>query len=320
MRRCAAITISIVLLSSCEESLPPRNDTRYADPKEVLEVSFDVYEGVVVFLNRDSTANSNGGIVSLAVKNAHDEVLSGTEEISIDITFSLEDFPAAGTANIHGDRNNLINRFNFQGDVFMLDGDILTIHPDSSARFLIVWDHIQARFWDYGNPVYVGQGYVVTDSLQVVAQASIRLYEQQVIPLLTEQIRFKIFYFFAEVYPNSIASIDEIEGWADSSGAVNLSWVVNCENAICENPAALGWEVQKSIAANGTYQSLPDVFIPTTASLYQREIVDTTLTYLFIDSLAVPGIWYYRLALLENLFLVGPIAVGYSPPVRVEVP
>ena len=130
------------------------------------------------------------------------------------------DFPG-DTIEVVGDRDNLVNPFNFQGEVFMLDGDILTIHPDSLARFQIQFDHTAAGplgLWKsclhYGFLFFPPCGErVTTDEIRMCARASIRLFENQTIPLVTDDVDFSIWYFF-NYDSHAYVEVEEIGvGW-----------------------------------------------------------------------------------------------------------
>jgi len=314
-----------LLFLRCEESLPPRIDPRTIDAKDFLELSSGATSGTVLFERSDSTSSSNAGNLSLSVKNLHDEVLSGREQISIDVDYWLPDFPIAETTRVHGDRDHLLNPYNFQGNVFMLDGDILTIHPDSTARFLIIWDHTEERFWDFGNPVLVVDpcGFppcderVITDPLRVMARASIRLFEQQIVPLVTDPIEFEITYFFI-VSHSASAMLDAIYAAVDSNGAVGVHWVTSFESE-----TILGWQAEKAASLNQGFRSITNGLLrPECKDDYTRVRGFPTVHvhHLAFDTSREPGVWFYRAVIWEDLFIVGPLAVEFLGTVRVVVP
>ena len=313
--RLSVAFLSLISVLGCEESLPPRIDPRNIDPASVLELSSEAVGGVVRFEPRDSVSRSDAGTVILVVKNIHDEVLSGQEGISIDMKFWLKDFPIAETLRVQGDRDNLINPFNFQGNVFMLDGDVLTIDPDSSAIFLVGLEHTKARFWEFGNPTYVVDpcGFppcderVVTEPLEVVASGSVRLFANQEVPLVTSQIGFSVFYFFITGHQSTVI-IDSLEGSFEASGAVTIHWRTTYEYHV------LGFKIEKSIFQDSGFTTVTESLIPAEGGSAD------TATYVFTDFQPESGAWYYRAAVVEDLFIAGPFAVTFSEPVLVEVP
>ena len=65
-------------------------------------------------------------IIETHSRNKHDEFLSGRENIRIEIEMWRVSRPGA-IYKISGDRNSLINQFDFQGGAFLLDGDVLAV-------------------------------------------------------------------------------------------------------------------------------------------------------------------------------------------------
>jgi hypothetical protein len=294
-------------LCGCEELFAPRFDPLDVDPKEFLKHTLNALEGTVVYEEGDTITASIAGTFSLNVKNLHDEVLSAEEGISIDFDLYPADDPAL-LARVHGNRNNLLNPFNSQGNMFMLDGNILTIHPDSSAKFLVQINHTRERFWKLRNAVWIPFVGVRVDSMRFIAKGSVRLFKQQRIPLLTDQIRFTISYLFRARGLRSVTRIDSLRGWVDSMGLVHVGWQTPFETNF-----VYGFRIQKSFFPTHSFATVPDGFVRDLGSP-----ADTT-SYEFIDYDATPGIRYYRLAQLEDFGLV-QAEVRFSQAVRVEIP
>ncbi len=294
------LVLLLPLMQACDESLPPRIHPLDIDPEEFLSESSSSESGVVRYERGVTVTQSLAGTQFMEIKNLHDEVLSGREDITINVEYWFEDFPG-DTIKVVGDRNNLLNPFNFQGEVFMLDGDILTIHPDSSARFRIQFDHTAEALWNYGNPVYImdscgfppcGQR-VVTDQIRMSVRASIRLFENQRIPLMTEETQLTIWYFFV-VSSLASAKVLEFGGSVDSNGAA-LSWTMTEQSRVHH------YDVERSLAPT-------DGFVNIGTIMPQGSFVDT-VEYSFTETNPSSGTWYYRVGLAEEFLLVGPIYV-----------
>ena len=307
----AAIVLS--LLCTCEESLPPRIHPLDIDPEGFLEQSFSVESGVVMYEVGETVSRSLAGTLYLDIKNLHDEVLSGTEDITIDVDYWFADFPG-DTIRVVGDRNNLVNPFNFQGDVFMLDGDILTIHPDSSARFLILFDHTVEALWGHGNPVYTMDSCffppcgerITTDEIRMSARASIRLFENQKIPLVTEEADFTVWYFF-NVFSHLSIELEDMRGWVDTSGAT-IRWVTSYQWRVAY------FAVQRSFDFNEGFETISNGIVTPEGAPAD------TVEYLVTETNPPSGTWYYRVALFEDFLLVGPLYVRSLGTVRLVVP
>jgi hypothetical protein len=303
----SAAALGLCILG-CEELLPPRNHPENVDPNDFLEVSFSAVEGTVAYQPNDTVTQSLAGTFFLTVKNLHDEVLSSQEEIRVDIDMWMVNRPGR-RVGVHGDRDNLVNPYNFQGHAFMLDGDILTIHPDSSAEFLVQWDHTRERFWDFGNLVWIPQGlFVRSDPIEFEAEATVRLFKVQRTLLKTEKIRFTITYIFRFRGLGSFTSIKGMGLWVDSRGSVHLEWYTPFETS-----SVYGFKVQKSPSGEGSYQTVFGGFVPAVG----HAMVETR--YTFADSFALPGPWYYRLAQIEDFGLV-QAEVRWTPGYYIEVP
>jgi hypothetical protein len=102
------------------------------------------------------------------------------------------------------------------------------------------------------------------------------------------------------------ATIEGLTGWADSTGKVHLEWHTRSENAY-------GFEVQKSVFAEEGYQTVPNGFVPAVGGF----LVETR--YAFTDRFALPGAWYYRLALVGDFGLV-QAEVRWTQGIFIEVP
>ena len=196
----------------------------------------------------------------------------------------------------------------------MLDGDILTIHPDSLARFQILFDHTAAALWDYGSPVYTMDSCffppcgerITTDLIRMGVRASFRLFENQTIPLETEDVEFSIWYFF-NYASHAFVELEEIQGWVDSSG-VTIRWVTSSQWGVHH------FEVQKSTDPNSGFQTIP------TGIVAPQGAATDTVEYFVTELDPDPGPWWYRIAMFYDFPLVGPLYVGFAGRTQVVVP
>lgn len=308
------IVLSIVLLGGCEESLPPRIHPLSVDLADFFELSAAPVPGVVFYQPRDSFPQTSSGSLFLSVKNTHDEVFSGHEGIAVDAKYWGTNFPT-DTVWVRGDFNNLLNPFNLQGNMFMLENGILTIHPDSSANFLVVWNHSEQQFWNYANPRFIADPCqnppcsfrIVSDTIQVNGIASITLFENQVTPLVSDPISFEIHYFF-DVQKAAFARIDTLRAWVDDEGSAVIRWVAAFQSSIFR------YEVQRSPSSIGGFETVQSGFVEP-----QGAFIDT-VTYDFVDLDSDPGRWYYRLGFVEYFYPAGPFLVDSTSSIEIVLP
>jgi hypothetical protein len=300
-----------IIFMGCEEMLPPREDPRTLDPSLVLEASISVDGGLVYFEERDSLSRSTAGTAWIEVRNIYSEVLSGHEGIGISARYWLEG-SSHDTVEVYGDRNNLLNSFDDQGGKFMLDGDILTLLPDSTAIFLVQWDHVPYRFWDAAAPRYVRDPcafppcaeYVTTDPIGVFCQAEVKLFANQVTGISTASIAFAISYFF-EV--TSLASVTFDSTFARVDSAVHIGWYTSYQFGVHR------YEVQRSAYLRGPYSTVTNGMAEPEGGGFGIE------SYEVVD-FPGPGLWYYRVAVAEYFYPAGAFVVGNSDVVEAEFP
>lgn len=300
-----------LLLVGCEEFLPPRI---YPDPGAALDPTFSTISGIVFFEKNDSLTQTDGGSFLIEVKNLHDEFLSGPKDIQISIDFWQEARPGQ-IYHITGDRNNLLNQYDWQGDVFLLDGNILSLAPDSSARFRIGWDHAAYKLYEeaaprfelYGCPTFAQcGGYIVTDSLFFRAEGSIKVWAAETTPKPLEEIPFTIFYFFdVDVTP---VQIDNMASSVDSvTGAVTVTWTTFLHFGVDK------YGIERAYANSIQFDQVGEVIAP-------RELYSDTLSFVFIDPDPPSGINRYRLGVWQvPPFFTRPLVAYYVafPPVIV---
>jgi len=299
-------------LFACEESLPPRIDPSSLLPSDFLETTFRFAEGNVVFF-RD-TFPAAGGVFWITAKNLHDEVLQARADIQLDIDYSLTN-RAAPMQHVHGDSNNLINRYNFNGDYFMHQKGLLTIEPESTATFIILMDHKGDQWWDLGNPSVIpgNNGGVFTDQLEFSASGALSLFKGYD-PIPLDKITGAFLYQFLGAESPLYAGSLTIR--LNDQGLVELEWI----NLLIQFQPEFGFKVQKSPSEeHNQYEDISNGLVPPAPP---PPLPDTTTHYAFTDFGTVPGTWYYRLAQVE---ITGPcnsvIAItAYSDGLRIDVP
>jgi hypothetical protein len=295
------VAITLILLCACEESLPPRIPP---DPGEVLESSFSAIDGGVFFERRATVSQSVSGSFQIEVKNKHDEFLSGRENIRIEIEMWRVGRPAT-IYKISGDRNSLINQYDLQGRAFLLDGDVLSLAPDSSAKFLIGLDHVGLGLYhDAGARFEIPQGpwwphvgaHVVTDQISLRARGTVQVWEAQRTPQLMEETQFSIFYFF-DTGVASVRIFDLVSSVDSITHFVSLGWNTFLHVGVER------YEIQRATSPSNNFIHL--TYIAPEGGLY-----DTT-SYLYVDSNAPSGVLSYRLGMWEKPFLFARPLLAY---------
>lgn len=273
---CVSVGLSLFAGAGCDESLPPRDD-----PQNVLAVSLSGEPGTVALQEDLSMFSQIPGGFTVGLTNLHDEVLQAREDISIDITFSVQ-----GSAHIggtaHGDRNQLLN-------FMMMQGDLLTIEPESTATFFIQWDHGDGRLWESsgltfhrieGNPIDIT--WFKSGLLEVVASGTARFFEN-IAPVELPGARMEIDYAIFVADPQPVMVEDLIAVYDPASSGVHLSWFTPFE------VQHFGFHLEKGMTAN----SFPYFYEDWIRG--QGTVFDTTY-YSYTDSLNISGgQWFYRL-------------------------
>jgi len=301
-------TILYLAALSCDEALLPRVHPLSIDPEEFLELTFSAPSGLITFYEGIPTVGG-AGIFELSVRNLHDEVLQGQADIQIDIDYwSFRDGNTFRHA--HGDSNNLRNYYNFNGGHFLLNEGLLTIEPDSIARFVVAIDHLREQIWTLLDPqIHPGDPVLTTGEIDFTAKGTISLFKNYP-PLNTDEINFWISYSFIELpQPNLI---HEMRVYLDSLGLVHVDW-----KAYGNPPTLVEFRVQKSLVnLNTDYETIAGGILPATGGHW-----DTT-SYSFSDQSTITGAWFYRVAQVEK---VGPDGLvigitGYSDIDSILVP
>ena len=286
--------------AGCDESLPPRED-----PQDFLVVSLSGEPGSVLLEENLSMFSQIPGGFTVGLTNLHDEVLQAQEDISIDITFSVQGSPNIG-GTAHGDRNQLLN-------FMMMHGDLLTIEPESTATFFIQWNHGEVRLWESngltfhridGNPVDIT--WFESGPLSVVASGTARFFEN-IAPLELPDARMEIDYkiFVGDPQPANVEDLTAV--YDPASSDVHLSWFTPSE---IQN---FGFRLEKGMMP----KSFPYIYDDWIRG--QGTTFDTTY-YSYIDSFDISGgLWSYR---LQRWYDFGFILLQLDPtdPVQVLIP
>ena len=293
----AGLTLPV---AGCDESLPPRND-----PQGYFDATLTGESGIVV-LNKDLTLVSNlpGGF-RVEVKNLYDEVLQGEEAISVDINFHSTSVPSSEIL-AHGDRNSILDRY-------MLQGDLLTVEPESSAIFFVQWDHAGEALWNQttlefhtepGNPYDVS--WFESGQITLQGAGTVKVFSD-VAPLTLEPTQSTISYTIHVGSPEE-AIVDSLLALFDKElGFVRIQW---------QTPFELnnyGFQIEKGEEPTDFSVIYPEL-IPG-----QGTAADTTY-YSFIDSIDTSsGLRYYRLQRWYDFgFVVWPL--DPTGPTSVTVP
>ena len=137
------------------------------------------------------------------------------------------------------------------------------------------------------------------------ARASIRLFESQTIPLVTEVVELTVSYFFV-VMSLSFVRLEAIEGWVNTNGAT-LRWVTTYQSNVYQ------FAVQKFLSSTGGFQAIQNGLIPPDGA--QADTVE----YLVTDSDPESGTWDYRIAVLEYFNPAGAFMVRSLGPLELVV-
>lgn len=185
--RLAVLLVPLILLS-CEELLPPRND-----PKVVLAPSIAISSGVVTIRNQ---TYASGGSVVLRAVNVYDEVIQDQQRIRGTVTMSL------GTHV----QTILFTSSDLQTPT-MLTGNTLTMRPLDTLVLMHIWDHIaddDTPLWSLvrWNQLLDSKGapYYQTDTTWFTITGSFQIFNRAQ-PMKLSPIRVPIVYTMIERPP-----------------------------------------------------------------------------------------------------------------------
>lgn len=163
------LCVAAVFFSTCDESLPPRDE-----PREALQPLLTGSSGVVVFLG-DTSLSAPGSLI-VQVKNIHDEVIQGEERLLANLEIWMTDMPEV-RGTVQADKRSLVNRR-------ILSGTVLTIEPDVAALLFVGWNHRTAdgrRFWSFvqmhAETTNRGEPYMASDSVRLTAAGTVQAFK-----------------------------------------------------------------------------------------------------------------------------------------------
>lgn len=162
----------MLLMSGCDESLPPREE-----PQQFLETSALGVSGTMSY--RAGNLDGGGGSFIINVKNIYSEVLQDTERVRGDIEIWMRDMPEKRAA-VQALKRDLTN----PGLVF---GNLLTLGPDTTATMLKRWEHRLTSgidsgrfFWEFVDSTLKfvhGEPYYESDPVHFVASARVQAFK-----------------------------------------------------------------------------------------------------------------------------------------------
>ncbi|HUI64608.1 MAG TPA: hypothetical protein VL126_07195 [Bacteroidota bacterium] len=118
------ITLFVVWMSGCQESLPPR-----VEPQGVLLADVSLLTTTIQFRSTDSSVFGTSGELLMQVENVYSDVLQDTALLQATVNMYLEDQPEA-ISTVIASYADVMNAFQ------VLQGQILTLGVDTSAVFV----------------------------------------------------------------------------------------------------------------------------------------------------------------------------------------
>ncbi|MDH3252437.1 MAG: hypothetical protein OEM41_06560 [Ignavibacteria bacterium] len=164
------VAVFVSAFSSCTESLPVRED-----PEGVLQPLIAFQEGIITV--RGDVLLGHNGAFDARLRNTYAEVLEGESRIQGTLQVWLRDRPEKkATLSITPlDLQNLS----------ILNGNTVTLRPGADARFYKQWSHKTDDgewFWELVDTTGLATAdstpYADSDSVNVVAQVSLQLFEK----------------------------------------------------------------------------------------------------------------------------------------------
>jgi hypothetical protein len=154
--------------SGCDESLPPRSD-----PVNILQPSLIPPHEIIEM--KDGVPIREAGAIIVSLKNIYTEVLQKEADVEVLVNVWM-----ATSSEVH--RTIRLTALHMGHPA--MQGNLLTLLPQDSARFVALWDQRTDEgvpFWQY---VHVttktginDQTYQDSDPIEFVVQVSIRLFK-----------------------------------------------------------------------------------------------------------------------------------------------
>ncbi len=184
IQRRALILVTCVLMVSCDESLPPRED-----PQEFLHATLSA-EGGIVGVSPDSSI-IRGGWLIVRVRNSYAEVLQADAAIEVDVDVWRLDAPEERSI-VRMSQQDVAGRW-------LVRNGQTTLPPDSIALIVKDMNHTTstgAPFWTLV-PLHrrlTKDGYYCESSaVPFGARATVKLFKS-VAPVKTDEVHFDVIY------------------------------------------------------------------------------------------------------------------------------
>jgi hypothetical protein len=179
-----AIVSCVLLLSGCDESLPPRSD-----PTDILHASVAPPHEMIEM--QDGVPIRDAGELIASLKNVYTEVLQKEANVEATLTIWM-----AKRSDVHRTIHLTVQNMAYP----VVVRKMLTLVPKDSARFVVWWDQRTDEgvpFWHYVSLTpktgLNGQSYQDSDPIEFVAQASIQVF-QNVQPRTSPPIHYTSTY------------------------------------------------------------------------------------------------------------------------------
>lgn len=163
-----AIVVWALVLPGCDESLPPRSD-----PTNILQAALVPPSGFIVI--KDGMPVAYAGLFGASIKNIYTEALQKDADIQVLITVWLEK-----SSDAHRTIRLTASSLTYP----ILTGNLITLLPQDSARFVGWWDQRTddgVPFWSFGPLTSKaganGETYLESEPIGFVAQVSIQVFK-----------------------------------------------------------------------------------------------------------------------------------------------
>ena len=180
------VSLSVLSSSGCDESLPPRSE-----PARVVEASVSPPYSYIPI--QDGNPTGTEGFLTASLRNIYDDALQKEAHLQGTIDVWIADNPKAHRT-IRLTAGDLKHP--------SLDGKLLTLTPNDSARFLAAWDQRTddgIPFWRFANLTHIenaNSDYWDSDQIEFVAQASSQVFENvqpRTSPLIHYTTMYRLF-------------------------------------------------------------------------------------------------------------------------------
>jgi hypothetical protein len=179
------VLATCVLMFSCDESMPPRED-----PQGFLQATLSAEGGIVAVASDSSIVR--GGWLIVHVKNTYNEVLQADAQIQVDVDLWRLDAPDERTS-VRMSEQDVAGRW-------LVRNGLTTLPPDSIALIVKDMNHNTSSgipFWSLvrlnPRPTKDGTVYCESGAVPFGAKASVKLFKS-VAPIETNEVHFVVVY------------------------------------------------------------------------------------------------------------------------------